>query len=296
MYLSKKNNNRKRVKVTKKIDKNKCSPKNISNKYTCFSKESLITMIKAWNKYYKNDKIKYNKNNSVKVLWKKLDSKFSNVCSNEHCWIEQPPIKSINNKEIIETFRPKMPQKWNINKNEWLNTNDIENVLKQYEKKHEDFLFIGAVPIDFDTKLSPGMCVINELCKINLNTMLKNKKTKLGVVFNLDKHDEPGSHWVALYGDFNQKRIIFFDSYGTSPPKEVVMLMRRLKQQASDNKMKIKLLANRTRHQYKNSECGVYSIDFIIKLLEGNKFEDVYNKQIPDDIIEKKRDFYFIRV
>ena len=132
---------------TKKIDKKKCSPKNSSNKYSCFSKESLINMIKAWNKYYKNDKIKYNSNNSVKLLWKKLDDKFKNVCNNEYCWMEQPPIKKYMDDEIKETFRPKMPSKWNINKNEWLNTNDIENVLRQYQKKHTDFVFIGAVPM-----------------------------------------------------------------------------------------------------------------------------------------------------
>ena len=189
-----------------------------------------------------------------------------------------------------------MPKEWNINKNEWLNTNDIENVLRQYQKKHHDFMFIGAVPIDFDNELSPGMCVINELCKINLDSMLKNNKTKLGIVFNLDKHDEPGSHWVALYGDFNQNKIIFFDSYGTKPPNEVIKLMKRLKTQGRSNNKRIKLYVNKTRHQYKNSECGVYSIDFITKLLEGHKFEDLYSQQIPDDVMERKRDFYFIRV
>ena len=31
---------------------------------------------------------------------------------------------------------------------------------------------------------------------------------------------------------------------------------------------------NRNRHQFKNSECGVYSINFILRLLEGESFED----------------------
>ena len=44
---------------------------------------------------------------------------------------------------------------------------------------YNDFIFIGAVPIDFDTKLSPGMCVINELCNINIQKLYK-KEFNLG--------------------------------------------------------------------------------------------------------------------
>ena len=47
-----------------------------------------------------------------------------------------------------------MPLKWKENKNEWLNTLDIEAVMKQYEKKYNNFIFIGPVPIDFDHKLT----------------------------------------------------------------------------------------------------------------------------------------------
>ena len=55
-------------------------------------------------------------------------------------------------KDYMENniFRPEGPQ----GKFEWLSTIDINQVLKQYEEKYADFLFLGAVPIDFDD-LSP---------------------------------------------------------------------------------------------------------------------------------------------
>ena len=34
---------------------------------------------------------------------------------------------------------------------------------------------------------------------------------------------------------------------------------------------------NKIRHQYKSSECGVYCINFITKLLEGKTFNQIIN-------------------
>ena len=49
------------------------------------------------------------------------------------------------------------------------NTNiDILNVMKQYEHIYPNFEFIGPSPIDYDTHLSYGECVWEELCKFNL--------------------------------------------------------------------------------------------------------------------------------
>ena len=181
--------------------KKMCSPGN-KNEVSCFSKTALINIIKSWNKYYKNNKIKYNKNKSAKYLWKELNNKLKSKCNNDFCWTTQDFYKKSKKlSKYTKDFKPKMPKEWEKNINEWLSTIDIENVLNQYEKKYPEFLFIGAVPIDFDHKLSPGTCVINELCNINITELLKKKKTKIGIIFNLDKHDQDGSHWVSFFAD-----------------------------------------------------------------------------------------------
>jgi hypothetical protein len=289
-------NHRKLMKSLTKRDRSKCAPNNNDNDYSCFSKEGLLKIIKAWNSEYPHNKIGYKDSNSLVVLWKKLDRKLKKTCTNEWCWSEQKFVKSYTDDKVKKfTFKPKQPKKWTENHREWLTTSDIENVLKQYTKKHKDFVFVGPVPIDFDKKYGPGYCIVDELCKINLNNLLKRKKNRLGVVFNLDAHDEPGSHWVAMFADFYKNEIYYWDSYGTTAPEEVHVLMNRLKSQGAELGRNIKIKVNNVRHQYKNSECGVYCIHFIVKLLEGGKYPELITKKIDDDTMETNRDHFFIK-
>jgi hypothetical protein len=53
-------------------------------------------------------------------------------------------------------------------------------------------------------------------------------KNKVGIIFNLDEHWKPGSHWVAMYGDLKKGEAYYFDSYGISPEPRVRKLMRRV--------------------------------------------------------------------
>jgi hypothetical protein len=283
----------KKQKKSTKYKEKFCSPRK-DKQTTCFSKKALLNMLESWNSYYNNNKITYSNSSSLKSLWGKLDDKLKNVCKDEYCWTKQEFVK--NDDNIKESFRPEMPSKWSENKNEWLNTLDIEAVMKQYEKKYNNFIFIGPVPIDFDHKLHPGICVINELCNINLKKLISNGKTKIGIIFNLDPHDKPGSHWVSMFADFDKKNnVYYFDSYGYKEPQEVTKLMNRLKEQGDAMNKNTTLYTNNIRHQFKNSECGVYSINFIIQLLKGKSFKDVTENIVNDDKMEKNRSKLFIK-
>jgi len=210
---------------------NYCSPNNTNNKFSCFSNESLMKIAKVYNNIY-SDKITIPKKQSInkESFWseirKKLNKKSS--CKYDYCWLDLPMFKELNIKQLTDSLRPKKPKEWNIDNNTWLSTIDIENVLFQYEI-NSDFKFIGAVPIDFNKELFVGLCVVNELCNLNIQHMYLSGIRKLGVVFNLDPHDKPGSHWVALYADFNNGGIYYFDSYGKPPSKEVSKLMEQIR-------------------------------------------------------------------
>ena len=52
---------------------------------------------------------------------------------------------------------------------------------------------------------------------------------------------------------------------------------------------------NRTRQQYKNSECGIYSINFISRLLKGYTFKQISENPVPDEKINKCRAVYFTK-
>ena len=282
------------AKTKKKITRKYCSP--ISRKesnLTCFSKTSLLKIARAWNRKNPNNKIQI-KGKSINLIWKEIRKRLKQQCENEWCWPQQDFVKELRDKEIITTFKPRKPKIWNKNKNEWLSTIDIENVIKQYEKKYPNFRFIGAVPIDFDETYGLGQCIVNELCKINLQKMILSKIFHIGIVFNLDKHDQDGSHWVSMFIDLKKNGIYYFDSYGEEEPKEVKNLANRLLEQSKKlgkNNMVYKV--NNIRHQYKNSECGIYCINFIVEMLRGADFDDFIKEKINDTDMNKKRDFYF---
>ena len=40
-------------------------------------------------------------------------------------------------------------------------------------------------------------------------------------MFNLDNHDEDGSHWVSFFCDFDRNAIYYFDSYDTMNQKKL---------------------------------------------------------------------------
>ena len=271
--------------------KTTCAPKKETKFNTCFDKPALINIITTWNTINKDNLIKYKKTDSVNILWNKVNNKFKYKCNTELCWLKDGYI---NKNKYKRYFKPFKPDEWNQNPREWLSTLDIEAVLKQYESKFPEFFFIGSVPIDFDYELSPGNCVVNELCKINIDLFYRKNKTKVGIVFNLDKHNQPGSHWVALFCNFDKKELNYFDSYGYSVPDEINTLMKRLQIQSKEKNINLKLNYNDVRHQYKNSECGIYCINFIISMLENKNFKNFCNKIVSDDTIFKKRKYLFI--
>ena len=276
-------------------DKTKCAPDNTDNDFSCFDRSALIRMVESWNKSCQSDqKIQYKPSLKLSELWELINQKLKQKCDTEWCWIDQDFTRE-EKHDLKKLFRPKMPSKWYKHPREWLTTTDIENVMKQYERKYKDFKFIGPVPIDFDHEFSPGNCVANELCKIDIKNLINNNKHKLGVIFNLDPHDEPGSHWVAMYADIKQGGVYYFDSYGVEPPEEVTKLMNRLSQQGKSINNNIRVKVNKVRHQFKNSECGVYSINFIVNLLKGKSYEDLTNNVVKDDDMLKNRDVYYVR-
>lgn len=267
-----------------------CSPK-YSGTFTCFDKKTLVNIANHLNKNKFNSNY-ININNNKELLWNSIKNSFHNICNSEICWLKQPIVKQIKSIDINSIFRPEMPREWLDNDREWLSTIDIEKVINQYKDKYSDFEFIGPVPIDFDSKHPYGGCIVDELCNIDIKKMIKNNKTKLGIVFNLDPHDKPGSHWVSLFSDFIKGQIYYYDSYGTKPPLEVNNLMNKLESQIynhPDTSNNIDKTHNKIRHQYMDSECGVYSMQFIINLLENKSFDYICNHPVHDNDMNKNR-------
>lgn len=342
-----------------------CAPNNYDG--TCFPDDVVKDIVNKVN-VKTNKKIEIN--NDGKIMMKKVRKELD--CEDDICVLKKNVVGD-NRDELLEKyFKPAIPSKWEVNPVEWASTTDIDDVLKQYERKYKDFKYLGAVPIDFDKKMAPDMCVSDDLCKIDAKGLWKDGKRRIGMVFNLDPHDKPGSHWVSMLIDKNGG-IYYFDSVGKYPPGEVEQLMDRVSTQLNDGlcdgtidkneiddthtvnkvlnrnakrgedklyinntdflikggilfikdtpykiseirenfvKVHPKLKANYSKgenivekcwrgfyndigHQRENTECGIYSMYFISKLLEGKKFSDFLGRRIPDsEMVQYRKQFF----
>jgi hypothetical protein len=283
--------------VYSKHDKN-CAPGITFENGSCYSLNVLVKMAEEYNKNNSSDIIQLfpnfetlNRSKYKQYLVKEFKKRLSDVCDSQKCWATHIFIKNMNKIQTEELqkniFRPSGPQ----GKFEWLNTININDVMKQYEKKYSDFLWLGAVPIDFDdlTQL--------KIKSLDFDVLYRNNKTKIGIIFNLDESWKSGSHWVASYANLKEGQVYYFDSYGIPPEHRIRTYMRRVANYYKDNlKINIDANHNKIRHQYGGSECGVYSINFILRLLRGDSFKDICASKIPDKKINKCRKVYFHQI
>lgn len=267
---------------------------------TCLPHSALQRLTRAWNKTHPRNKIsvrKTRKNGKQAAgnagLWNQLRQNMKNhyKCDTEFCAVKKlPGISDKDKRELKAYFKPEKPKKWDSKPTEWLDSYNIEDVMKQYEAAYPNFDFIGPVPIDFDAKdeASWGKCIVNELCRLDLRESAAKGKTKIGIIFNLDPHDEPGSHWICAFIDLEKSAAYYYDSYGYKPPEEIVRLLKRCKDQGIQN-----VYYNDIRHQRKTSECGTFCLLVIICLLNGKEFQDICKTMVNDDEVNRIRDVLF---
>ena len=291
---------------------------------SCFSDKQIMSLVMQYNNAIKQNKLN-GKNitldNNIKKMYLQLKKQLSTCNGNEKCWIKQNFV--VNKKNLLSVFKPQGTK----NRFDWLSTIDINAVMKQFELKYPNFLFAGAIPRDI-LKLNNYNLMSHKIPIKNLEIkhLLDLNKNIIAFIYNLDESHQSGSHWVALYCDISNCKIYFFDSYGDRPHKDIRMMIRKLAlmcynykkynciEKCKDisisesfmnnkitNKNKIEknmneIEWNRNRFQYKNTECGIYSIYFITKLLEGTSFDTLIKNPIPDDIINKERDKLFIQL
>ena len=273
----------------------RCSPKekNKMNEFSCYTDEAVYKLRNLWNARHKDEPIT---TNEPKEIWKQLNEYMKNVCNKESCWLKQK-FTAGKVDDLKESFAPESPEEWKSNPNEWLSSMDINKVMKQYEKAYKCFEFIGPSPIDYDTKKMYGECVWDELCHFSLAEQIKKGKTKIGIIFNLDPHYKEGSHWVSLFINIKNKKILFFDSSGDAIPSQIMKFVKKIIEQGHTLNPKINLTFDQNHpveHQYGDTECGIYSIFFIVHMLE-DKITQHYLKThvLKDEYMQNFRKVYF---
>ena len=277
-------------------------------KESCMTDGVLLRIRDEYNRD-QTDPTRRIKTANYKKLWLELYHRLSD-CGDESCWLKRIDDTQLRKQIEDEIFAPKHPEEWQKNPNEWLSNFDIMKVLKQYERKYPKFKLLGPTTIDFDSRPQDmgGNCVSNEICHVSLKDLRKKRKTKIAVVFNLDKHTGGGTHWMSAFIDLDEQIIYYFDSAANPVPKEIHTLVERLIQQGESLKprpLHLKYYTNVPKtHQHSSSECGLYRLFFIITMLTGEtefdksltlqeKLDLFTNVKIPDKYVEKYRERYF---
>ena len=297
-------------KKNRTLKKMNCSPAVKSktiNSESCLTEEILGKLKDSYNKQYSQNPIT---STDPSQIWNDLKERVDK-CNREDCWFNVIEDKSTREKIKRMIYSPYHPKEWKKKPRAWLSNYDILHVLKQYEEAYPNFKNIGPTPIDFDSrpKDMDGECVWKDLCNFNISKYLSAnpKKTKLGIIFNLDKHSGDGSHWVSMFIDLDDNFIFYLDSGGEKMPKQIKKFVNRVIKQGK------KLVPEKHIHLYENcpiehqngaSECGMYALYFIITMLtgetEGKVFKDYIekisyfkDKRIPDKHVFKYRKIYF---
>lgn len=290
-----------------------------------FSKTSLIKLIDAWNKY-KPDKIIYKKTYNVTKLSDLLNEKIKPICDDKQYWCWPGALGKIardeKTKSIIKMIsdhelRPEMPIEWYKNPIEWLSNYDIEDVMIQYDNdKKNKYAFLGVFPIDFSEEDKFGRCLYSQICSIDLKKYINKGIKYIGLITNLDKHNQSGSHWTSTFIILDHKNksygVHYYDSNAKPIPMYVKKFILNVKKQCNIlyPGVKFRITYNNRQHQKKNTECGMFSMIFQIRWINYLKnykklqLDDPYihsnvpvniinDSKITDDIMVQNRKYLF---
>ena len=292
-----------KVKIHKDFERLKCGPVQ-ENYFTCYDNDTLHKLRDGWNARHPDARIE---TNDPKEIWTAMKQRFGKMCRNEACWMKQlmGPNSVLGSLSSEDTFAPEAPKSWVRDPDEWLSSEEIENVMKQYEDKFPAFEFLGPSPSDYGAPKMAGVCVWEELCNFSLKKYVDGGTHKIGVIFNTDPHTEDGAHWVSLFINIDPRSdshkannyIFFFDSTGDRPQKEIRKFIETVAQQGRALGIRFKQFVNRKQHQKRNTECGMYSLFMIVNLIEGTRTPEEFMQgdRIPDGHMLEFRKEYFNR-
>ncbi len=98
-----------------------------------------------------------------------------------------------------------------------------------------------------------------------------------------------------MFIDNKKQEIYYFDSYGDKIPRRIKKFANKVISQGKKINKKYTLKLTDTRHQYSDSECGMYSLYFITELIKGKPFSR-FNRKIKDKHMKKLRKMYFNKI
>lgn len=185
--------------------------------YQCITRTALERIVENYNQLFPEDTIDSKQLNADELYLKVqqvMKEKFG--CEEEVCWVQSVGNDMGTKQSLLQLLPPIMPQSFRDNSKLWWNNRQIDEVMRRYTYS-APFYWCGAVPLDFKQQRMIDVCLTREACAVDIRKVVDAGCCLIGVVFNLDPSDLPGSHWVCAAVDLRKGDICFFDSYGYKP-------------------------------------------------------------------------------
>lgn len=237
------------------------------------SHKVIDEIIQQWNKHAATNKpssvIKNTAKRSIVQKEEELKHSINDFCQDNKCDTDYTWLPLSISSSMKKYFRPFHSSEWNTRPNEWLSNFDIDSVLLQYNEVFPSFHYVTSSSIDYDTLIGDDVCVTQQLCSLDISTLYASGIRTVGIVFNLDKHTQPGSHWVTVCVSLDQHIFAYIDSNGNPAPPSIRRLYHTIVKQATQANIiktddQLVYIENFTRYQTTNTECGMFCIYFLI--------------------------------
>jgi hypothetical protein len=194
----------------------------------------------------------------------------------------------------------------------WLSNLDLDSKLLEWAHlEFKNFCPIPFAMMDFESTSAP-------LARFNFAAALDGKMSlpvtvdgqlepgpsearrpfcRFACPVNTDTSRGRGKHWVSVYVDCPPApgakwQVMYFNSGGSPPPRAITAWMEKIRAELTEYRRRKGTAAAdievsslvEVEHQRSNSECGVYTLYFIRRLLEGGSPDEFRNPEytIPD--------------
>ena len=110
-----------------------------------------------------------------KYVWKAIQKRLKSKCDEGRL---ECIMTSLLNKQ-------QAPETWKKNPEEWLSSDDIDAVEKEYMRLIPTYYYQGTVPMDFDKKSDLGKCLVGKSSPLGLQPSASGFKLGFACEFNL---------------------------------------------------------------------------------------------------------------
>ena len=173
---------------------------------------------------------------------------------------------------------------------------DIDNLCKKWMDNSDQF---GKKYYHVPFQMIDFMDFKNPLRDLDIHKLIKDGYDCFSCIINTDISTGRGKHWFCIYGDLDKnKNIITIEHFNSSGMPIRIPVLKWLENQCTKLKMKkynakYKYVNSNHQLQYSDTECGVWSLIYILSRLLGKNNKWMIKNNIKDSQITKYRDYIF---